>query len=77
MGVVTKVNKEGSVRIRVSGKISVRVTGEGGTIDIGSSLTTASINGTARRASAWDRPIIGTALEAFSGAQGEVLMLLK
>jgi len=77
MGVVTKVNKNGSVRIRVSGKISVRVTGEGGTIDIGSSLTTASIDGAARRASAWDRPVIGTALEASSGAQGEVLMLLK
>jgi len=67
------------VLVGLIGQVTVQVIRESGPIRRGDELVPASIAGTARKATPWDRRRnrIGIALESFSGERGGVKVLLK
>ena len=62
--------------VALSGRVSVKVTGEGGAIAQGDYLTTSSTPGYAMR-STKAGPVLGMALESFSGQSGTVLVFVR
>ncbi|MDP3685509.1 MAG: hypothetical protein Q8R32_01625, partial [bacterium] len=67
---------EGTVRVALSGRVPVAVSGEGGPILPGDALTSSSTPGVAMKATKAG-PSIGKALEAFTGSdRGQVLVAL-
>lgn len=68
--------EEHQVAVALSGRIPVKVSGEGGTILIGDPLTISSLPGTARKANPGEQSI-GYALDNFSGDTGEVVAFVN
>lgn len=68
---ITLAQDTGGVPIALAGRVPVRVSGQNGPIKKGDYLTSSDTPGVAMRASA-SGPIIGTALESFTGDNGTI-----
>lgn len=72
------INK-GDVPLAISGRVPVKVTNEGGVIEVGDLLTSSSTPGHAMKCSNLDLcygAVVGKSMENFVGGSGEVLMLV-
>lgn len=69
-------NKKGSVPIALVGRVPTYVSGENGAIAIGDPLTTSSKPGYAMKATE-PGPIVGYAMEPFSGVTGVVVTFIR
>lgn len=69
-------NKPGDVPVALSGRVPTYVSGENGAIAVGDPLTTSTKAGYAMKATE-PGPIVGYAMDAFSGATGVVVAFIR
>lgn len=69
-------NKAGDVPVALAGRVPTYVSGENGAIAIGDPLTTSSKAGYAMKATE-PGPIVGYAMEAFSGTTGAIITFIR
>ncbi len=69
-------NNEGDVPVALAGRVPTYVSGENGAINSGDPITTSSKPGYAMKATE-SGPIIGYAMEAFSGDTGSIVVFIR
>ncbi|OGL34495.1 hypothetical protein A3F05_01735 [Candidatus Saccharibacteria bacterium RIFCSPHIGHO2_12_FULL_47_17] len=68
---------ERQVAVALTGRVPVKVSGEGGSINIGDRITLSSVAGVGMKASASDQ-VVGIALESFNGSgTGQILVFVN